>query len=112
MPDRKTIVTYGFNAWVAAITTAIVWGRGEVLIIEAMLSAEMLGHYGAAMTLLALVWRMTQMLHGAVAPHLSNRIKSSSNELREFVTQVNRVNTGDFRRNGASSGAFAVRNWP
>lgn len=91
LPDRKAIGSYGFNAWVAALTTAIVWGRGEVLVIEAMLTAEMLGYYGAAMTLLALVWRMTQMLHGAVAPHLSGRIKSSSRELREFVVQVNRL---------------------
>ncbi len=91
LPDRKAILTSGLNAWLAALTTAIVWGRGEVLVIEAMLSAEMLGYYGAAMTLLALVWRMTQMLHGAVAPHLSSRIKSSSRELKEFIIQVNRL---------------------
>lgn len=91
LPGRAAIMTYGLNAWVASLTTAIVWGRGEVLVIEAMLSAEMLGYYGAAMTLLALVWRMTQMLQGAVAPHLSNRMKSGGRELGQFVTQVNRL---------------------
>ena len=91
LPDRRAIMAYGLNAWLAALTTAIVWGRGEVLVIESMLSAEMLGYYGAAMTLLALVWRMTQMLQGAVAPHLSARIKSGGAELHRFVTQVNRL---------------------
>lgn len=91
LPPRNAIVIYGLNAWVTALTTALVWGRGEVLVIESMLSAEALGYYGAAMTLLAMVWRMTQMLQGAVAPHLSNRIKSGGPVLETFVTSINRL---------------------
>ena len=91
LPPRRSIVVYGLNAWVTALTTALVWGRGEVLVIESMLSPKALGYYGAAMTLLAMVWRMTQMLQGAVAPHLSNRIKSGGAELETFVTSINRL---------------------
>ena len=91
LPGRSTIVVYGLNAWVTALTTALVWGRGEILVIESMLSAEALGYYGAAMTLLAMVWRMTQMLQGAVAPHLSGRIKSGGAYLEQFVTSINRL---------------------
>lgn len=91
LPKRAAIIRYGLNAWATAITTAIVWGRGEVLVIESMLSAKALGYYGAAMTLMALVWRMTQMLQGAVAPHLSNRIKAGGAELETFVANINRL---------------------
>ena len=91
LPARRDILKYGLNAWVATLTTAIVWGRGEVLVIEAMLTAEALGYYGAAMTLMAMVWRMTQMLQGAVAPHLSGRIKSGGAELNRFVLSITRL---------------------
>lgn len=91
LPPRREILVYGANVWLTSLTTALVWGRGEIIVIESMLDAEALGFYGAAMTLLAMVWRMTQMLQGAVAPHLSNRIKSGGPVLETFVTSINRL---------------------
>ena len=91
LPPRRTILVYGLNAWITALTTALVWGRGEVLVVEALLSAEALGYYGAAMTLMALVWRMTQMLQGAVAPHLSSRLKTGGTAFDGFVEGINRL---------------------
>ncbi|MEM9060196.1 MAG: oligosaccharide flippase family protein [Pseudomonadota bacterium] len=91
LPERREMLVYGANVWLTSLTTAIVWGRGEILVIEAMLDERALGIYGAAMTLMAMVWRMTQMLQGAVAPHLSRKLQAPGDEFETFVAGITRL---------------------
>ncbi len=90
LPDRRAILGYGANVWVTSLTTAVVWSRGELLVVEELLDARSLGLYGAAITLTALVWRLTGLLQGAVAPHLSKRLESGE-RLTEFIGDMNRL---------------------
>ena len=90
LPATREIVVYGFNAWLVTLTTILVWSRGELIVIEAVLDQRSLGLYGAAITLTALVWRLTGMLQGAVEPHLSRRL-SNGGEAEDFIAGMNRL---------------------
>lgn len=90
LPDRSTMLSYGANAWVTALTAALVWSRGELLVVESMLDDRALGLYGAAITLTALVWRLTGLMQGAVAPHLATRMQDREG-LTVFVRDISRL---------------------
>ncbi len=89
-PDNRRILTYGANSWLAALTSTLVWSRGELLIIESLLDDRALGLYGAAVTLTGLVWRLTGLMQGAVAQYLAQRLDDRA-ALTGFVRDVNRL---------------------
>ncbi|MEM7750713.1 MAG: oligosaccharide flippase family protein [Pseudomonadota bacterium] len=91
LPATRDMFAYGANVWLISLTTAIVWGRGEILVVEALLGAADIGIYGAAITLMAMVWRSTQMLQGAVAPHLARRLSGPGGDLESFVFSITRL---------------------
>lgn len=78
VPMRSEIMRYGLNVCIAAALTAIVWNRGELFVIEIQLGETVLGQYGAAVTLTAMVWRLTGLLQGAVTPHLARRLETET----------------------------------
>lgn len=90
LPCGREIAAYGLNVAAVSALTTIVWSRGELLVVEAALGGLTLGHYGAALTISALVWRMTGMLQGAVTPHLSRRLGDTA-VLEGFVGDLNRL---------------------
>ncbi|MFK7945745.1 MAG: lipopolysaccharide biosynthesis protein [Paracoccaceae bacterium] len=90
MPSGSEIIRYGTNVCVIAALTAIVWSRGELFVVEARLGETTLGHYGAAVTLTAMVWRLTGLLQGAVTPHLSRRLQTEQG-VGPFLADMTRL---------------------
>ncbi|MEM1297695.1 MAG: oligosaccharide flippase family protein [Pseudomonadota bacterium] len=76
LPPWPEIISYGVNVCIIGALNAIVWNRGELFVVEVRLGETTLGHYGAAVTLTAMVWRLTGLLQGAVTPHLSRKLKA------------------------------------
>ena len=90
LPPLREIAGYGFNFCLIAALTAIVWSRGELFVVKEQLGETSLGHYSAAVTLSAMVWRLTGLLQGAVTPHLVHRLESDEG-IGPFVDQMTRL---------------------
>ena len=90
MPPRRDVFLYGVNVCFIGALTAVVWSRGELFVVEEQLGELALGHYGAAVTLTAMVWRLTGLLQGAVTPHISRRLKSEEGA-GPFLADVSRL---------------------
>jgi O-antigen/teichoic acid export membrane protein len=48
---KRAIYTYSLNIWLTALLWSLVWSRGEIPVIRAMLGDEAVAHYAVALTL-------------------------------------------------------------
>ncbi|MEM0987638.1 MAG: lipopolysaccharide biosynthesis protein [Pseudomonadota bacterium] len=90
LPPLRDILLYAANVWVIAFCSILVWSRGELTIGKELLSPEALGHYGAALTLLSMVWYMLAMFESANTPHLSKRASDAASH-DHFVRTMTRL---------------------
>ena len=90
VPPTAEIIRYGTNTCIIAALTAIVWNRGELFVVEMRLGETTLGHYGAAVTLTAMVWRLTGLLQGAVTPHMARRL-DTEHGVGPFLADMSRL---------------------
>lgn len=92
LPPARTILVFGVNVWLTGMTTVLIWSRGEMLAMKALVDERAIGLYGAAITIVALVWRAVALLQGAVGPHLARRIGEEDPEkLGVFAQPVSRL---------------------
>lgn len=66
-----TVVAYAANIWFSAFFASLVWSRGELPIIKAILGDVSVAHYAAALTLFGGLVQGAMLGVSGIAPHLT-----------------------------------------
>lgn len=70
-PLTPAVWRYALNAWIGSLAGFIVWSRGEVFVVKAIVGDVALGHYAAALTIVGTVNYGVGLVWGALAPRIS-----------------------------------------
>jgi O-antigen/teichoic acid export membrane protein len=68
----KDLREYAANTWVGSLSATLLWTRGEIGVLQALVPSSQLAYYGAATTINGLILQAVNLIQGAVAPYLSH----------------------------------------
>lgn len=69
--NRRMLKIFAINIWISSLVAALVWSRGEVIIVRAELGVSELAIYSAALSLTGIATQGLMLLTGALGPHLT-----------------------------------------
>jgi O-antigen/teichoic acid export membrane protein len=69
-----TFLPYARDAWLAALISAVVWGRSELFFLERLSSPQEAGYFAAGLLFASLVVQSVNLISGALLPHLSRLV--------------------------------------
>lgn len=69
--NRRMLKIFAINIWISSLISALVWSRGEIIIVRAELGVSELAIYSAALSLTGIATQGLMLLTGALGPHLT-----------------------------------------
>lgn len=69
--NHRILKIFAINIWISSLVSALVWSRGEIIIVRAELGVSELAIYSAALSLTGIATQGLMLLTGAVGPHLT-----------------------------------------
>jgi O-antigen/teichoic acid export membrane protein len=70
--DWRGIRVYALNMWVSALIASLVWSRGELPLVKAMLGDAAVAQYAAALAIYGATVQAIMLGLGGVGPHLTS----------------------------------------
>lgn len=67
----KTVKAFSINIWLSSLVSALVWSRGELMVVRSELNALDLSVYSVALSLTGIASQGLMLLTGAIGPHLT-----------------------------------------
>ena len=65
------IKNFGINIWITSLVSALVWSRGELLIVRSEMGVDSVAVYSIALSLAGIATQGLMILTGALGPHLT-----------------------------------------
>jgi len=69
--NRRMLKTFGMNIWISSLVSALVWSRGEIVIVRTELGVADVAIYSIALSLVGIATQGVMLLTGAVGQHLT-----------------------------------------
>lgn len=69
--DRRMLKVFGLNIWISSLVSALVWSRGEIVIVRTELGVSNVAIYSIALSLVGIATQGLMLLTGAIGPHLT-----------------------------------------
>lgn len=69
--DHRVLRTFGINIWITSLVGALVWSRGEIVVVRAQLGVADVAIYSIALSLTSIATQGLMLLTGALGPHLA-----------------------------------------
>lgn len=76
----RGIATYALNIWISTLLASLVWSRGELPVVRAILGDVAVAHYAAALTIFGGAIQGVMLVVSGVAPHLTRLWGEGSRE--------------------------------
>jgi len=69
--NRRMLKMFGMNIWISSLVSALVWSRGEIVIVRTELGVSDVAIYSIALSLVGIATQGVMLLTGAVGQHLT-----------------------------------------
>jgi O-antigen/teichoic acid export membrane protein len=69
--NRRMLKMFGMNIWITSLVSALVWSRGEIMIVRTELGVSDVAVYSIALSLTGIATQGVMLLTGAIGPHLT-----------------------------------------
>lgn len=69
--NRQTLRLFGINVWISSLVSALVWSRGEIVLVRTELGVTDVAIYSSALSLAGIATQGVMLLTGAVGQHLT-----------------------------------------
>lgn len=72
--ERTAFVRYARDSWLAALISAVVWGRTELYFLERLSTAEQVGYFAVGLVFSAIIVQAVNLVSGILLPHFSTLV--------------------------------------
>lgn len=69
--NGRMLKIFGLNVWISSLVSALVWSRGEIVIVRAELGVSEVAIYSIALSLFGIATQGVMLFTGAVGQHLT-----------------------------------------
>jgi len=69
--NRRQLQMFGMNVWISSLVAALVWSRGEIVIVRTELGVSKMAIYSIALSLVGIATQGVMLLTGAIGQHLT-----------------------------------------